>query len=191
MWQVRNVKAHTGAIAALAASAAVALLAGCSPVGAAQEAPSAPAAAEDARHPISGLRIIDVAVLRKNRRIVFKTELADDPEAQRRGLMYRTELSDDEAMLFPSERPEARGFWMKNTPLPLDIIFVGVDGRISNIAAMTVPYSTESVYSEGLTSAVFEIRGGLAEELGIVPGDRLEYTLPQKLAPEAGPQAEL
>jgi uncharacterized membrane protein (UPF0127 family) len=92
--------------------------------------------------------------------------------------MFRTELADDEAMLFPSDQPGTRGFWMKNTPLPLDIIFIGLDGRISNIAAMTVPYSTETVFSEGPASAVFEIRGGLAEELGIVPGDRLEYTLP-------------
>lgn len=171
--------ARAKAARATAVMAAAAMLGACSPVGAAQEAPGAPTpAAQEARHPISGLRIIDVAVVRGDRRILFKTELAAAPEAQQRGLMYRTELADDEAMLFPSDRPEARGFWMKNTPLPLDIIFVGVDGRISNIAAMTVPYSTETVYSEGLTSAVFEIRGGLAEELGIVPGDRLEYTLP-------------
>ncbi|MEE4154605.1 MAG: DUF192 domain-containing protein [Erythrobacter sp.] len=163
--------------AAIAAMAAV--LAACSPVGAAQETPSAPAAATaQARHPISGLEIIDVAVIRGDRRIVFKTELAATPEAQARGLMFRTELADDEAMLFPSDQPGTRGFWMKNTPLPLDIIFIGLDGRISNIAAMTVPYSTETVFSEGPASAVFEIRGGLAEELGIVPGDRLEYTLP-------------
>jgi len=167
----------------LAGAALIGALAACSPVGAAQERPGAPVReeqkpVEDARHPISGLRIIDVAVISGEERIVFETELADTFEAQQKGLMFRTELADDEAMLFPSEEPAVRGFWMKNTPLPLDIIFVGVDGRISNIAAMTVPYSTESVYSDGLASAVFEIRGGLAEELGIVPGDRLEYTLP-------------
>lgn len=171
-----NERQRPGMIAGLAMAA----LCACSPVGAAQEAPGTPAATEaaPARHPVSGLRIIDVSVLRGDRRITFETELADTPEAQARGLMFRTELGDDEAMLFPSPEPAVRGFWMKNTPIPLDIIFVGTDGRISNIAAMTVPYSTQSVYSDGPASAVFEIRGGLAEELGIVPGDRLEYTLP-------------
>jgi len=137
---------------------------------------SAPAAVE--KHPTSGLQIIEVAVVRGDKRIVFKTELANTPEAQARGLMFRTELRDDEAMLFPSGTPQARSFWMKNTPLGLDIIFIGVDGRISNIEE-GVPYSTDSVASAGLASAVFEVRNGLAEELGIVAGDRVEYALPE------------
>ena len=91
--------------------------------------------------------------------------------------MFRTELRDDEAMLFPSGTPQTRSFWMKNTPVALDIIFIGVDGRISNIEE-GVPYSTDSVTSAGLTSAVLEVRRGLSEELGIVPGDKVEYMLP-------------
>ena len=89
--------------------------------------------------------------------------------------MFRTELADDEAMIFPSEPQTARSFWMKNTPLPLDIIFIGTDGRILNIAAMTEPYSLESVYSVGVTSGVLEVRGGLSEELGMEPGDLVEW----------------
>ena len=160
---------------------AAALLAACSPVDAAQETPAAPAEqvpTQSARHPISDLRIIEVSVIRGDQRIAFKTELADTNEAQRKGLMFRTELADDEAMLFPSEPPMGRSFWMKNTPIPLDIIFIGVDGRITNIAAMTVPYSLDSVFSTGLTSGVLEIRGGLADELGIVAGDKVEWELP-------------
>lgn len=105
----------------------------------------------------------------------FHAELADTPEHQKKGLMFRTELGPDEAMLFPNEEPTARSFWMKNTPIPLDIIFVGLDGRIANIAAMAEPYSEEPVYSIGSTSAVLEISGGRAEELGIEPGDRVSW----------------
>ena len=130
-------------------------------------------------HPISGLQIIDVTVERDAGPMTFKSELADTPEAQARGLMFRTELGDDEAMLFPSRAPQQRSFWMKNTPLSLDIIFVGTDGRITNIAANTTPYSTDSVASSGLATAVFEIRAGLAEKFGIKPGDALTYTLPE------------
>ena len=154
----------------------------CSPVQSAEQpAPAATAqqeAARPARHPASGLPLIDVAVVRGDRRITFATEVANTPQAQSRGMMFRTEMDDGEAMLFPSERPMQRNFWMKNTPLPLDIIFIGTDGRISNIEK-GVPYELESVGSDGLASAVLEIRGGLAKELGIVAGDRVEYEWPQ------------
>ncbi|WP_350174939.1 DUF192 domain-containing protein [Erythrobacter sp.] len=158
------------------------IAAACSPVQSAEQpAPAATAdekAAPPARHPASGLPLIEVAILRGDRRITFETEVANTPQAQARGMMFRTEMGDDEAMLFPSERPMQRNFWMKNTPLPLDIIFIGVDGRISNIE-QGVPYELESVGSEGLASAVLEIRGGLSEELGIVAGDRVEYDWPE------------
>ncbi|MEL7444965.1 MAG: DUF192 domain-containing protein [Pseudomonadota bacterium] len=156
------------------------LMVACSPSGkGAAQSPSpeaSPAVRDIERHPVSGLEIIEVAVLRGDERVAFKTELANTPEAQRQGMMFRTDMGDDEAMLFPSGAPALRSFWMKNTPLALDIIFIGPDGAISNIEA-GVPYSLDSVQSVGLASAVLEIRGGLAEELGIVPGDRVEYTV--------------
>ena len=135
--------------------------------------------ASETRHPLSGLRVIDLAVQTDNATHDFKVELADTQEAQARGLMFRNELGDFEGMLFPSDGPEPRSFWMKNTPLSLDIIFVGTDGRITNIAANTEPYSTLSVSSSGLTSAVLELRAGRAAALGIEPGDKVEYSLPQ------------
>lgn len=168
--------------AVLPAMLAALALAACSPAasGTAQAGDRAAEAAQKplATHPESGLTIIDVAVVTDKRRIVFKTELADTPQAQSRGLMFRTKLGDDEAMLFPSDAPERRSFWMKNTPIALDIIFIGTDGRITNIED-AVPYSLDSVPSAGLASAVFEIRGGLSKELGIEPGDKVEYRLPQ------------
>jgi hypothetical protein len=157
-------------------------LAACSPgegASANAQTPAPPAAAETARHPVSGLRVIDLVVERGDRRLPFRVELADTPEAQARGLMFRTELGDFEGMIFPSPTPEPRSFWMKNTPLSLDIIFIGPDGRITNIAANTTPYSEDSVRSSGLASAVLELRAGRAAALGIVPGDRVSYALPR------------
>lgn len=163
----------------LRAIPAAVLVAACSPIGAAEETPTVPAVQQEPdRHPISGLQIIEVVIDTGDRRIPFKTELADTPQAQTRGLMFRTELADDEAMIFPTETPQARSFWMRNTPISLDIIFVGTDGRITNIAENTEPYSLESLPSAGLATAVFEIRGGLSAELGIEPGDAVEYSLP-------------
>ncbi len=146
--------------------------------GARTPAPTAGAAgATLERHPVSGLKVIDLMV-RGNAEHAFRVELADTPAAQSRGLMYRTEMGDFEGMLFPSAVAEPRSFWMKNTPLSLDIIFVGPDGRITNIAANTVPYSLDPVSSTGLASAVLELRAGRAAALGIKPGDRVEYSLP-------------
>ena len=102
-------------------------------------------------------------------RIAFSVEVADTPEAQARGLMFRTELGDNEGMIFPYDGTRAQSFWMKNTPLPLDIIYIGPDRRISNIAAETEPYSLEPVYSVGPVLGVLELRGGRAAELGIEP----------------------
>lgn len=151
-------------------------LAACSPSATATAStPTSAASAEAGRHPVSGLRVIDLTVDRGGRRIPFKVELADTPEAQAKGLMFRTELGDFEGMIFPSEVPEARSFWMKNTPLSLDIIFIGTDGRILNIAANTVPYSRDSVASAGVASAVLELRAGRAAALGIVAGDRVSF----------------
>jgi uncharacterized protein len=161
--------------------ATILAFAACSPgEGSAARTPGtgAEAASTPDRHPVSNLKVIDLAVLRGDQRLPFRVELADTPEAQARGLMYRTEMGDFEGMLFPSVIPEPRSFWMKNTPLSLDIIFVGADGRILNIAANTVPYSLESVSSQGYASAVLELRAGRAAQLGIVPGDKVEYVLP-------------
>ncbi|WP_285711332.1 DUF192 domain-containing protein [Erythrobacter oryzae] len=158
------------------AGAALALaLVACSPGTGATASAQAPASAEAARHPVSGLKVIDLVVDRGGKPLKFKVELADTPEAQAKGLMFRTELGDFEGMIFPSEVPEARAFWMKNTPISLDIIFIGMDGRVQNIAANTTPYSLDSVKSDGVASAVLELRAGRAKALGIVPGDKVSY----------------
>ena len=153
----------------------------CSPTdpGPAQATDAAPEqTVAEGIHPESGLRVIDVTVTTAKGAIVFKTEVASTSAQQAKGLMFRTELADNEGMIFPSEVPAPRSFWMKNTPLPLDLIFIGTDGRITNIE-QGEPYSLDSIPSEGFSIAVFEIRGGLSEKLGIVPGDKVDFILPE------------
>lgn len=156
---------------------AAALAVACSPQAGAEAAAAATTdvnAATD-RHPVSGLEVIPLAVASGDERHEFAVEVARTAQEQARGLMFRTELGPNAGMLFPRTPPDVASFWMKNTPLPLDIIFIGADGRILNIAANTVPYSLGSVSATGLTSAVLEIPGGRAAELGIEPGDAVEW----------------
>ena len=160
---------------ALSAALLVAALAACSPQ-AGTDSGAAPGAADTAPdvHPVSGLEVIPVTVETDEGAHLFRSEVARSSTEQAKGLMFRTELGPDEGMIFP-RKGDVASFWMKNTPLPLDIIFVGTDGRILNIAAQTTPYSLDSVSALGPTSAVFEIPGGRAAELGIEPGDRVEW----------------
>ncbi|OZA94136.1 MAG: hypothetical protein B7X57_02600 [Erythrobacter sp. 34-65-8] len=146
----------------------------CSPQGQAETA-AAPTATAQATHPVSGLRVVPLTVTSGSKRHVFRVEVAETVPQQQRGLMFRTELGPDEGMIFPYRTPQLLGFWMKNTPLPLDIIFLDEDRRIINIAARTTPYSLDSVYSERPGIAVLELIGGRAEELGIRAGDKVEW----------------
>lgn len=101
----------------------------------------------------------------------FRVEVAGDRASQEKGLMFRKSLAPDAGMLFDFHQPVMTSFWMKNTPLALDIIFIRPDGTISSIAANAVPYSDASIPSSEPIRAVLEIRGGRAAALGISPGD--------------------
>ncbi|GAB5350131.1 DUF192 domain-containing protein [Alteriqipengyuania sp. 357] len=150
-------------------------LAACSPQAASERrAQGGDPGAAAAVHPVSGLELVPVTIASGESEHEFVAEVARSSEEQARGLMFRTELGPDEAMLFPRQGDVA-SFWMKNTPLPLDIVFIGQDRRIINIAPETTPYSLDSVSALGPTSAVLEIPGGRAAELGIGPGDRVEW----------------
>ena len=96
---------------------------------------------------------------------------------QARGLMYRESLPSGHGMIFPMVPPRLASFWMKNTYIPLDIIFIGPDGTISNIAR-AVPNDLVPVNSIGPAGAVLEIGGGLAAANGIVPGDKVFWKNP-------------
>lgn len=113
----------------------------------------------------------------------LSVERAQTPAEQERGLMFRTDLKPDGGMLFypyppGGGSPRVASFWMKNTPTPLDIIFIRADGTIARIAENTVPYSEQPVSSGEPVAAVLELVGGRAAELGLSEGDRV--TLPPK-----------
>ena len=107
----------------------------------------------------------------------LNVEIADDEAERNHGLMFRESLPDDRGMLFHFQTPELASFWMRNTPLSLDIIFIGVDGRILNIADHTTPFSDAPVPAAGMTRGVLELRAGRAEELGIRAGDRVRHRI--------------
>ncbi len=164
----------TGLRNCILAALALPLLA-CSPQ-ASEQVPEAGASAVAAAntHPVSGLEVIPVTVTRASGAHVIQAELAASRDAQRQGLMFRTEMGPDEGMLFPYDEPDMMGFWMRNTVIPLDLIFIDEDGLIINIEA-GIPYNEESVESERPGIAVLELNGGRSEELGIAPGDRVEW----------------
>lgn len=108
----------------------------------------------------------------------FSVEIADTAEERSQGLMFRQDLAANEGMLFlyPAEKPVT--FWMKNTPLPLDMIFIDGTGHIVHVAAMAKPFDTTPISSERPAKAVLEILGGSASQLGIKPGDVVEWPAP-------------
>jgi hypothetical protein len=121
---------------------------------------------------------VTIATATGNR--VFKVEVARTAAEQERGLMFRTDIPADGGMLFAPYPPDGAppreaSFWMKNTPSPLDIIFIRPDGTIATIAENTVPFSEAPVPSGEPVGAVLEILGGRAAELGIAPGDKVTW----------------
>jgi hypothetical protein len=104
---------------------------------------------------------------------VFTVEIAADMKSQERGLMFRREMDPDAGMLFVFEPPQLVSFWMKNTFIPLDLMFVRADGTIASIAADAAPLSETSIPSAEPVRAVIEINGGRALALGIAPGDKV------------------
>lgn len=103
-------------------------------------------------------------------------EIAADAESRRVGLMNRRQITDDQAMLFVFDAPDMQSFWMANTPLPLDIIFVDADSQVVNIARRTKPLSHERVNSTGPAKYVVEVRGGFADRYGLTDSTRIRWT---------------
>ncbi|MCJ2178803.1 DUF192 domain-containing protein [Novosphingobium sp. 2580] len=143
--------------------------------GDAPEATASTAAAQPAVHPVSGLPVTSLTVESGGKVHAFRVEVAKTEAEQAKGLMFRTAMGADEGMIFPEDPPRKAAFWMRNTVIPLDIIFVGTDHRILNIAANAVPYDETPLPSAGVASAVLELNGGRAEELGIKPGDSVQW----------------
>lgn len=146
--------------------AAAAALIGCSP----QAAVTAPP-----EQSVGGLKQVPLSIQSGTKTHNFTVEVARTPDEQAQGLMNRQSLGPDRGMIFPYSPPQPVGFWMKNTLIPLDMIFIRSDGTIASIAANTVPLSLEMVPSVEPVAAVLEIAGGRSAELGIKAGDRVEW----------------
>lgn len=105
----------------------------------------------------------------------FDIEVAKSDEQRARGLMFRNELAPDAGMLFLYRRDRVLTMWMANTYLPLDMLFIGADGRIVRIAENTIPLSRSTISSRKRARAVLELNAGTARRLGIRVGDRVVY----------------
>lgn len=121
-------------------------------------------------HPTIGVTIETRAGVRQ-----FQVEVARTPDEQERGLKFRRSLPRDGGMLFPIEPVATASFWMKNTRIPLDILFIQPDGRISSVRENAAPYSTEVIDSGEPVGAVLEIPGGRAAALDIRRGDKVRW----------------
>lgn len=137
-------------------------------------APAENAAAALERSP-AGLEQMPLSIHSDGRTHNFIVEVARTPEEQQQGLMHRRSLEPTRGMIFLYDPPQPASFWMKNTLIPLDIIFIRPDGTIARIAANTVPMSLEPIPSLEPVAAVLEIAGGRTAELGVEPGDTVTW----------------
>jgi uncharacterized membrane protein (UPF0127 family) len=142
---------------------AVAVLPACKSGGQKAATTSAPAS------------LASVAIDTGGRKVLFRVEVAVTPEEHARGLMYRSQLADDAGMVFVFEQPSIQRFWMKNTLIPLDMIFIGKDHTIVGVVENAAP-ETETERMVGAPSQyVLEIGGGLSAKLGIHRGEPVDF----------------
>ena len=114
-------------------------------------------------------------IVTQNGRFSFTVEIADTPDKRSQGLMFRKSMAEDAGMLFTFERDQIASFWMKNTEIPLDMLFISRDGRIADLHRNAQPHSLRSIRSKMPVFAVLEINAGLTARLGIRVGDRVEH----------------
>ena len=103
----------------------------------------------------------------------FTVEIADTEATRDRGLMFRKSLGQNEGMLFDFKTPQQVAFWMKNTRIPLDMLFIAPDGRVVSIARNATPMNETPIPSGAPVLAVLEVAGGRAAEIGAQPGDKV------------------
>jgi uncharacterized membrane protein (UPF0127 family) len=152
------------------AALALAAIAPGLPAGAPVLAKAPPAAKQPA-----ALQRVPLSIATKRGVRHFAVEMARTENEQARGLMFRTVVPKGTGMLFPMSPPRPAGFWMKNTLIPLDMVFIRADGTIARIAANTVPQSLDVVDSGEPVVAVLELAGGAAAAQGIAANDRVRW----------------
>jgi uncharacterized membrane protein (UPF0127 family) len=122
--------------------------------------------------PQSDLVIVTAAGPRK-----FRVEMADTDATRSRGMMFRTSMAPDAGMLFDFKQEQLASFWMRNTLLPLDMLFIKADGTILNIHQRAIPHDESGINSDGPVRAVLEVNGGTVSRLGIRPGDKVQHAI--------------
>lgn len=105
----------------------------------------------------------------------FTVEVVDTPESRQQGLMFRQSLAKDAGMLFDFKTERETSFWMQNTFIPLDMIFIAADGVVKTVHVNARPHDTTSISSQVPVQFVLEIPGGRSVEIGLKPGDRIEH----------------
>lgn len=141
----------------------------------------APVAAADSQAMILPVDPVPLIAETSSGKRSFRIEVADDPLERQRGLMFRDAMDDAHGMLFVFEETGDAGFWMKNTPLPLDLVFIGEDGRVRAVLPGE-PFS-EAVISPGVpVRFVLEVKAGIAEKAGVGQGDRIRHPAVDRIA---------
>jgi uncharacterized protein len=118
-----------------------------------------------------------LVIVTPQRSIKFDIQMATTEPQREHGLMYRKQLGAYEGMLFDFFQEQPVTFWMKNTLIPLDMVFIAGDGTIKHIHANATPMSTDTIPSEAPVRGVLEINGGTARLLGIKPGDKVKHAI--------------
>ena len=176
LWPRRGLSVLAGALA---------LLAACAQQPSAQPArePPPPAVAQPGPKSASGAvgeapaGFEALEAVTQQGRTRFFVEIADNDAEREKGLMFRKVVPPDRGMLFDFKTPREVAFWMKNTLIPLDIIYIRADGTVLSIARNTTPLSEAPIPSGGPILGVLELAGGRAGEIGLMPGDRIEHRI--------------
>ncbi|PZU47101.1 MAG: DUF192 domain-containing protein [Sphingomonas sp.] len=127
--------------------------------------------------PQTGLKVVPLTIVTASSGKIhaYKVEVAQTEAQQAHGMMFRTKMAPNTGMIFPMNPPRQAGFWMENTLIPLDLLFIGADGRIRNIVSNAVPKSRAALMSAGPVAAVLELAGGEADRIGARPGDKVSW----------------
>lgn len=128
-----------------------------------------------AAQPVGKLDAMEIAT--RKGVVVLEVEVARTPQQRETGLMFRKSMPERQGMLFDFDTPQPVYMWMKNTYIPLDMVFIRNNGTIARIEAMTTPFSEATISSGEPVRAVLELNGGAAQRLGIAAGDRVSTTL--------------
>ncbi|HEY8617886.1 DUF192 domain-containing protein [Phenylobacterium sp.] len=154
---------------------ALALSAWLAPAAGAQDIPRQDPARCQGQPELKPLQPLQVVTQRGPAR--FQVEVADSERERQYGMMCRRTMAPDRGMLFVFPRPQELAFWMRNTLIPLDIVYIRADGTVLSIVANARPLDERPLPSNGVAKAVLEIPGGRAAQLGMLPGDRVVHRI--------------